>query len=112
MPSNLRMPRRFWAYLWRAVIGIFVIGIALLIYSTLSALPCGHASAGSRRWPSPRSSFGTIVPKSLGVHRRQGGRAWAGTPVSERQDGNEQVVELEMSDGQHGRHRPGGRRHM
>jgi len=39
MPSNLRMPGRFWAYLWRAVIGIMIIGVTLLIYSTLVGAP-------------------------------------------------------------------------
>lgn len=39
MPSDLRMPRRFWAYLWRAVIGIMIIGATLLIYSTVVGAP-------------------------------------------------------------------------
>lgn len=39
MPSRLRMPQRFWSYLWKAVIGLMVIGIALLIYSTLVGAP-------------------------------------------------------------------------
>lgn len=39
MPSNLRMPRSFWSYLWRAIIGILVIGIVLFVYSTFVGAP-------------------------------------------------------------------------
>jgi len=39
MPLKLRMPPRFWSYLWKAVIGLMVIGMTLLIYSTLVGAP-------------------------------------------------------------------------